>query len=92
MPGGARVAPPGFSNREGVSIMVQNLLVQFIKKALYGIIGNVGGMLALGATAYAPSGDPWAIYFWQSIAVGMISGAAGALKRFASFDAAKVGR
>lgn len=70
--------------------MFQNLFQTFVKKALYGVIGNLGAMLSFGVENYQFVGnDPLANGVWTSVVVGGITGIAAAIKRFATWDERK---
>lgn len=54
----------------------------FFIKAAYGLIANVATMLSLSASTYQPEGDVLTVYLWNSVVVGLFTGAAATLKRF----------
>jgi hypothetical protein len=69
--------------------MFPNLLLQFLKKAIYGVLGNAGAMLSTAIVTHQPIGDPVTIYLWQGLAVGAFTGLAALLKRWAGWDPTK---
>ena len=66
--------------------MIPNLVLTFVKKAIYGIVGNVGAALLL-SSHYQPAGDRVDLYIWQSLGVGLFTGLAAVVKRLLTWKA-----
>lgn len=65
--------------------MLKSIFQAFVKKALYGCAGALAAYLAAINSATAPA-DPGAAQLWALIVVPVVTGAAGAVSRWATFD------
>lgn len=69
--------------------MFGNLTQTFLKKALYGVLANIAGVLSAGVTHYQPSGDPVQSYIYNSAIVGALTGLIAAITRLLTYDPLK---
>lgn len=59
------------------------MLGSFLRKAVYGLIGNACAMLAGALGNFRPAGDAVDVYVWQGLAVGVFTGLTAIGKRLA---------
>lgn len=69
--------------------MFGNLGITFLKKALYGVLANIAGVLTAGVTHYAPVGDPVQSYIYNSVIVGGLTGLIALITRLVTYDPLK---
>jgi len=72
--------------------MFQSLLQAMLKKALYGAAGSLAAFLLSIQTYQHLPADAQGQLVWAAVIVPAVTGAAGALSRFVSYDPAKAGK
>ena len=65
--------------------MFSNLVNTFLKKGLYGLIGNVAYALSVGSQI-EPIGDNIETFVWRTIGVAAFTGLVGLLNRLRQWD------
>jgi len=70
--------------------MLENLSKTFLRKAVYGALGNIALAITWTLANYHPVGDPIQTWVWNSIIVGAGSGLAAAIGRAISWNPAKL--
>ena len=61
-----------------------DIVRNFFLKSAYGLIGAAGAALLFTAQNFKPEGDMITGYIWNSILVGLLTGAAATIKRWLS--------
>jgi hypothetical protein len=62
--------------------MSKDMLLSFLKKTAYAVIGNVVAALMLGLSGHLPTGSPLELQIYGALAA-VLTGAIAALKRWA---------